>query len=70
MRLGNRVREQRQQRGLTQEALASSVGITRQSVIAIEKDKFAPSVRLALLIARALGVGVEEIFWLDDNSSE
>jgi len=68
MRLLNRLKERRQQRGLTQEALASSVQVTRQSIIAIEKGKFVPSVRLALLIAHALGMGIEELFWLDSRA--
>lgn len=63
--LGNRVRELRLERGLTQEALGRSVGVTRQTIIAVEKGKFVPSVRLALQLASALGVPLEEVFWLE-----
>ncbi len=67
MSLENRLRQIRQERGLTQENLALSVGVTRQSIIAVEKGKFVPSVRLALELARALNVDVEHIFSLEPN---
>jgi putative transcriptional regulator len=60
----NRLRDIRQEAGLTQEALARSVGVTRQTILAIEKEHFVPSVRLALELARALNVPLEELFWL------
>lgn len=60
-----RVRETRMKQGLTQEALATAVGVTRQTIIAIEKSKFIPSVKLALQIAAALHVPVHRLFWLD-----
>ena len=65
MELENRLKEIRLERGLTQENLAHTVGVTRQTIIAVEKSKFVPSVRLALELARALEVGVHEIFWLE-----
>lgn len=64
MELDNRLREMRLQRSLTQETLAETVGVTRQSIIAVEKGKFIPSVRLALELAHALDVHVEDLFWL------
>ncbi len=69
MKLANRTRELRLQNGLTQEALATSASVTRQTIIAIEKGKFAPSVRLALELARALRVPLEELFWLDGDEN-
>jgi putative transcriptional regulator len=66
MTLRNRVKEIRLQRKLTQESLAGAVGVTRQTIIAIEKGKFGPSVRLALRLASELDVSVEEMFWLED----
>jgi putative transcriptional regulator len=63
----NRLKEARLQKGLTQESLASTVGVTRQTVIAVEKGKFVPSVKLALAFAWALGVPMAEIFWLDSG---
>jgi putative transcriptional regulator len=64
--LANRVRDAREARAMTQQALAEAVGVTRQTIIAVEKSKFGPSVALALALARVLGATVEELFWLDD----
>ena len=65
MIMNNRLKEFRQQRDLTQEALAAAVGVSRQTIIAIEKSKFVPSVKLALELAAALEVPLEVIFWID-----
>jgi len=54
----------RTKRGLTQEILAEAIGVTRQTVIAIEKGNYTPSVALALTIARFFNVHVEDIFTL------
>lgn len=56
------VREVRRQHALTQEQLAEKIGVTRQTVIAIEKGNYTPSVLLALKLARALGRKVEDLF--------
>jgi len=61
------LKETRVDRNLTQEALARAVGVTRQSIIAIEKSKYVPSVRLALELARALETPLEDIFWLAEG---
>ncbi|MFO7652313.1 MAG: helix-turn-helix transcriptional regulator [Candidatus Krumholzibacteriia bacterium] len=50
---------------MTQEALASRVGVSRQTIIAIEKGKYNPSIGLALRIARVFGVPVEQVFFLN-----
>jgi DNA-binding XRE family transcriptional regulator len=47
---------------LTQEDLAKKVGVTRQTVLAIEKGNYAPSVLLAIRLAKALGCTVEDLF--------
>ena len=65
MPIKNHVREARQAASLTQEALAAQVGVTRQSIIAIEQGKYGPSVKLALELAAALGVRVEDLFELE-----
>ncbi|CAN5381783.1 helix-turn-helix transcriptional regulator [soil metagenome] len=49
---------------LTQADLADAVGVTRQTIIAIEKGNYTPSVLLALKLAQALSKKVEELFWL------
>ncbi len=65
MRLGNNIRRCRfDQNELSQEQLAQAVGVTRQTIISIEKGKFVPSTILALRIARHFGKPVEGIFHL------
>ncbi len=51
---------------MTQANLATTVGVSRQTVISIEQGDYAPSVFLALRIARALEATVEDIFWTED----
>ena len=50
---------------MTQQELASRVGVTRQTIIALEAGKYVPSLLLAIRIARAFDVSVEEVFQLD-----
>ncbi|MDX1556553.1 MAG: helix-turn-helix transcriptional regulator [Xanthomonadales bacterium] len=47
---------------MTQQALADQVGVTRQTIIAIEHSKYSPSLEVAFKIARTFGVGVEDVF--------
>jgi putative transcriptional regulator len=59
----NRIKELRTgDGGLTQSQLAEAVGATRQTIIAIEQEKYAPSLELAFRIANAFGVPFEEVF--------
>ncbi|MBI5457835.1 helix-turn-helix transcriptional regulator [Candidatus Kaiserbacteria bacterium] len=58
----NAVYTLRTKKGLTQEALAEKAGITRQTVISIEKGNYTPSVLLALKIASVFKVPVEDVF--------
>ncbi|MCW1887942.1 MAG: helix-turn-helix transcriptional regulator [Candidatus Moranbacteria bacterium] len=58
----NKVGALRQERSMTQEELASRVGVTRQTIIALEKGNYVPSVLLALKIARVFKVEVEKVF--------
>lgn len=67
MKLHNRLKEIRQKNDLTQEALADAVEVTRQTIIAIEKGKFGPTVTLALALAQKLEVRVEDLFWLEPD---
>ena len=60
--ISNTVYNLRTQRGLTQEELANKVGITRQTVISVEKGNYTPSVLLALKIASVFKTPVEDIF--------
>jgi putative transcriptional regulator len=62
-RLTNRIRRLRfDHNEMTQEELAARAGCTRQTIIALEQGKYVPSVELAFRIARAFGVGLEEVF--------
>jgi putative transcriptional regulator len=55
---------------LTQEDLAKEIGITRQTIIAIEKGKYNPSLELAFKIARYFEVNIEDIFIFDQNRNK
>jgi putative transcriptional regulator len=61
--LTNNIRRLRFDNGeMTQQALADKAGVTRQTIIAIEQGKYAPSLPLAFRIAKAFGVKVEDVF--------
>ncbi len=63
--LKNKLKQFRFMQGeLTQQELAEKVKVSRQTILAIEKGKFNPSVRLALLIAKVFDVSIEAIFYL------
>lgn len=68
MQLRNWVRMHRARLDLTQEQLATALGVSRQTVHAIERGKAEPSVTLALRIASLLGVRLSELFWLEGQS--
>jgi putative transcriptional regulator len=62
-KLSNQVRRLRFEHGqMTQQQLADKVGVTRQTIIAIESGKYAPSLPLAFRIARTFGVPIEDVF--------
>jgi putative transcriptional regulator len=62
-RVTNRIRALRAEAGdLTQAELARTIGVTRQTVIAIEQGRYSPSLELAFQIARALGRTLDEVF--------
>lgn len=66
LEIGNRIRALRFEHGeMTQQALAEHVGITRQTVIALEQGRYLPSLELAFLIADVFGRGIEEVFIRD-----
>lgn len=59
----NRVREMRERHGgMSQAALGEAIGVTRQTVIAIEQGRYSPSLESAFRIARLFGTGVEDVF--------
>lgn len=62
----NQIRRLRFEQGeMTQQQLADAVGATRQTILAIEAGKYAPSLELAFRIAREFGRGVEDVFYFD-----
>jgi putative transcriptional regulator len=65
-RVTNRVRKLREAAGLTQAELAERVGATRQTIIAVEAEKYAPSLELAFRLARAFRVPFETVFHYED----
>jgi putative transcriptional regulator len=68
--LRNTLKVHRAKHDWTQEELARRVQVTRKTINTIEKGRYVPSTHLALMIARAFGVAVEELFQLDDKGSE
>ena len=65
----NQIRRLRFENGeMTQQQLADIVGVTRQTIIAIEAGKYSPSLTLAFKIADAFGLPLEEVFQYDKNS--
>ena len=61
----NKVKELRKARGLRQEDVAKLLGVTRQTINAIENDKYYPTLALGMKLARLLEVPVEELFTLE-----
>ena len=62
----NRVKELRARMDLTQSALAEQVGVTRQTIVALEKGSYTPSLLLAMNIAEVFKLSIEEIFYKGD----
>lgn len=61
----NDVKRLRKEAKLRQEDLAGKLGVSRQTVIAIENDKYNPTLELAMKLAKELGKSVEDIFYLE-----
>jgi putative transcriptional regulator len=64
-RLANNLKGRRGELGLTQAELAERVGVTRKTINTVENGVFTPSTLLALKLAEALSVPVEELFWIE-----
>ena len=62
----NNIKQLRKSEGLRQEDMARILGVSRQTIIAIENDKYNPTLELAMKIARLLRLHVAEIFILED----
>ena len=61
----NNIKELRKNRKLRQEDLAEKLGVTRQTIIAIENDKYDPTLELAMKISEFFGVSVNDIFHIN-----
>ena len=61
----NNVKQLRTDRGWTQEQLADQVGVSRQSINSVERNRYVPSLQLALIFARVFNVPVDDIFELE-----
>lgn len=69
-RVTNRIRTLRFEHGeLTQAQLADAIGVTRQTIIAIEQGRYSPSLEMAFQIARVFGVGLDDVFQYPEEGS-
>ena len=66
--MDNDVRQRRNEQGLSQAALGQALGVSRQTINAIEKGRYLPSLPLAIALARHFGTSVEEMFSDNGNS--
>ena len=66
--LKNRIEEKRKERGMTQQQLATAVGVSRQTIISLEGGKYNPSILLAHDIAVQFGASIEEIFIFEEET--
>ena len=65
----NRIAEKRKARGLTQQQLASLLGVTRQTIISLENDRYNPSILLAHKIAQIFDARIEDIFIFEEEDA-
>ena len=66
----NRIKVYRALRNLTQEALADQLGVTRQTILAIEKEKYDPSLELAFRISGLFKVPIDKMFFYEKKSED
>jgi putative transcriptional regulator len=67
-RIVNKVKDLRLEHDWTQEQLAAAAGVSRQSIISIERNRYVPSLELALIFARVFACSTDEIFHLESLS--
>ncbi|MBE3092970.1 MAG: helix-turn-helix transcriptional regulator [Chloroflexi bacterium] len=68
MKLRTRIKELRARHNLTQDELAEMVGVTRQTMLYLEKGKYNPSLLLAYKVAKALKSSINEVFIIEDDT--
>jgi putative transcriptional regulator len=64
--MNNKLRELRKQQKLTQDELAKALGVSRQTINAIENNKYNPTLELAMRMAKFMRIPVEQLFLLDE----
>ena len=64
------IKAARAQQDMTQKDLAAAVGVSRQTINAIEQGEYNPTIKLCRAICRALGKTLDELFWEEDNNEE
>ena len=64
----NKIRELRRKQNITQEKLAQSVGVRRETILSLEKGRYNPSLRLAHDVANALDSSIDELFIFNDDN--
>ena len=67
MELKNTLKKHRQDKGLTQEELASMLGVSRQTIISIERYRYKPSLELGLKISNLLAIDINKLFYLSSS---
>lgn len=67
LRINNKISELRAKKNMTQQELADEIGITRATVVALEKGSYNPSLELAFRLAKFFRMGVETIFFVDEE---
>lgn len=65
MMLKNNLKEIRQKNGFTQEELGTDVGVSRQTIISIERYRYKPTLELAMKLAEKLNIKIEKLFYFD-----
>lgn len=65
MTLKNNLKEIRQKNGFTQEELGTDVGVSRQTIISIERYRYKPTLELAMKLAEKLNIKIEKLFYFD-----
>ena len=66
----NRLRELRERDSLTQEDLAARVGVSRQTIISLERGRYNPSLLLAYKLARVFGLRIEDVFIFENGKGD
>ena len=65
--MNNRIKELRREKGITQDELALTVGVTRQTIISLESGKYNASLQLAYRISKSFGKSIEEVFIFEEE---